>query len=128
MRKPPLAERLMLTGPAGPLETLVETPAGAGAAQQPRAVAVVCHPHPLFGGTLENKVVWTVARAFEQLGAAAIRFNFRGVGRSAGAYDDGRGETEDLGAVLAYARGRWPQAPLWLGGFSFGAVVALRAA
>ena len=126
--KPPTVERLMLAGPAGPLETLIETPADASAAAQPRAVAVVCHPHPLFGGTLDNKVVWTVARAFEQLGAPALRFNFRGVGHSAGAYDEGRGETEDLAAVIGYARERWPQAPLWLGGFSFGGVVALRAA
>ncbi|HET9329096.1 MAG TPA: alpha/beta fold hydrolase [Steroidobacteraceae bacterium] len=128
MLKPPTAERLMLAGPAGALETLIETPAGVGAAAAPRAVAVVCHPHPLFGGTLDNKVVWTVARAFGQLGAPALRFNFRGVGHSAGTYDDGRGETEDLAAVIGYARGRWPQAALWLGGFSFGGVVALRAA
>jgi uncharacterized protein len=123
----------MLAGPAGELETLIETPvaaeqgAAAGAASV-SAFAVVCHPHPLFGGTMDNKVVWTVARAFEQLGAPAIRFNFRGVGASAGAYDEGRGETEDLLAVIAYGRRRWPQAALWLGGFSFGGVVAVRGA
>ena len=130
MPKPPVAERLMLAGPAGELEALIETPvagaAPAGGAVAPGgAFAVVCHPHPLFGGTLDNKVVWTVARAFEQLGAPAIRFNFRGVGRSAGSYDEGRGETEDLRAVIAYGRRRWPQAALWLGGFSFGGVVAV---
>jgi len=106
--KPPRAERLTLPGPAGGLEALIETPAGAAAA--PSAFAVVCHPHPLFGGTLDNKVVYTVARAFEQLGAPAIRFNFRGVGASAGVHDEGRGETEDALAVIAWGRARWPGA------------------
>ena len=126
MLKPPRAERLTLPGPAGGLEALIETPAGAAAA--PPAFAVVCHPHPLFGGTLDNKVVYTVARAFEQLGAPAIRFNFRGVGASAGAHDEGRGETEDALAVIAWGRARWPGAQLWLGGFSFGGEVAFLAA
>ena len=126
MLKPPRAERLTLPGPAGGLEALIETPAGAAAA--PSAFAVVCHPHPLFGGTLDNKVVYTVARAFEQLGAPAIRFNFRGVGASAGVHDDGRGETEDALAVIAWGRARWPGAQLWLGGFSFGGAVAFLAA
>jgi alpha/beta superfamily hydrolase len=123
--KAPRAERLTLPGPAGGLEALIETPAGAAAA--PHAFAVVCHPHPLFGGTLDNKVVYTVARAFQQLGAPAIRFNFRGVGASAGAYDDGRGETADALAVIAWGRARWPGAALWLGGFSFGGAVAFLA-
>jgi uncharacterized protein len=77
---------------------------------------------------MDNKVVYSVARAFEQLHAPAVRFNFRGVGASAGAYDEGRGETHDLLAVIAYGRRRWPQAPLWLAGFSFGGAVALLAA
>jgi alpha/beta superfamily hydrolase len=126
---PPLAERLSLAGPAGALEALIETPrleASEDAAV--RAFAVVCHPHPLYGGTLDNKVVWTLARAFQQFGAPAIRFNFRGVGASEGRYDDGRGETADALAVIAYGRRRWPGAALWLGGFSFGGVVAVRAA
>jgi alpha/beta superfamily hydrolase len=123
--KAPRAERLTLPGPAGGLEALIETPAGAAAA--PHAFAVVCHPHPLFGGTLDNKVVYTVARAFQQLGAPAIRFNFRGVGASAGAYDDARGETADALAVIAWGRARWPGAALWLGGFSFGGAVAFLA-
>jgi alpha/beta superfamily hydrolase len=89
---------------------------------------VVCHPHPLFGGTLENKVVHTVARAFEEFGAPAIRFNFRGVGASAGKYDEGVGETDDALAVIEYGRKRWPGAALWLAGFSFGGAVAIRAA
>jgi alpha/beta superfamily hydrolase len=123
-------ERLSLDGPAGALEALLEwpTPAGAGAAgPDPAAVGIVCHPHPLFGGTLTNKVVHTVARAFRARGAATLRFNFRGVGASAGQYDEGRGETDDLLAVAAWAGRRWPAAALWLGGFSFGSWVALRA-
>jgi alpha/beta superfamily hydrolase len=89
---------------------------------------VVCHPHPLYGGTLDNKVVYTLARAFEELGAPAIRFNFRGVGTSTGQYDEGIGETEDALAVIAYGRQRWPSAALWLAGFSIGGAVAIRAA
>lgn len=119
------AERVSLQGPAGALEALIETPAGAGAA---RACGVVCHPHPLYGGNMDNKVVWALARAFAQRGAPTIRFNFRGVGASAGAYDQARGESEDALAAISYARGRWPQAALWLAGFSFGGVVALRVA
>jgi len=128
--KPPLAERLALPGPAGELQALIETPVteGAAAAAAPRAFGVVCHPHPLYGGTLDNKVVWTLARVFEQLGAPTIRFNFRGVGTSAGSYDEGRGETADALAVIAYGRRRFPGAALWLAGFSFGGVIALRAA
>ena len=90
--------------------------------------AVVCHPHPQFGGTLDNKVVHTLARAFNQLGAPAIRFNFRGVGMSSGTYDDGRGEIQDALAVITWGRARWPGAALWLGGFSFGGSVAVWAA
>jgi alpha/beta superfamily hydrolase len=127
--QPPQGERLMLAGPAGDLEALIETPVSeGGAAASVRAFAVICHPHPLYGGTLDNKVVYTVARACEQEGAPAIRFNFRGVGRSAGAYDDARGETADALAVVAYGRQRWPHAALWLGGFSFGGAVAVLAA
>jgi alpha/beta superfamily hydrolase len=126
----PRSERLSLPGPAGPLEALIETPlTDAGeAVSAPPAFAVACHPHPLHGGTLDNKVVHTLARAFNALGAPSIRFNFRGVGASAGAYDEGRGETEDALAVIAYGRRRWPGAALWLGGFSFGGSVAVRAA
>jgi uncharacterized protein len=125
--KPPHAERLSLAGPGGPLEALLETPA-AGDATAPAAFGVVCHPHPLYGGTLDNKVVWTLARAFEELGAPTLRFNFRGVGASTGAYDAGDGETGDTLAVIGYGRERYPHAVLWLAGFSFGGAVALRAA
>jgi alpha/beta superfamily hydrolase len=129
VHKPPQAERTSLPGPAGPLQALIETPVIEGQGPQPvSAFAVVCHPHPLYGGSLDNKVVYTVARTLEQLGAPAIRFNFRGVGASAGSYDAGGGETADALAVVAYGRRRWPNAALWLAGFSFGAAVAVRAA
>ena len=129
VQKPPQAERTSLPGPAGPLQALIETPVIEGQGPQPvSAFAVVCHPHPLYGGSLDNKVVYTVARTLEQLGAPAIRFNFRGVGASAGSYDAGRGETADALAVIAYGRRRWPNAALWLAGFSFGGAVAVRAA
>lgn len=127
--KPPHAERLSLAGPAGTLQTLVETPVtDHGEPLTVPAFAVVCHPHSLFGGTLDNKVVYTVARACEQRGAPAVRFNFRGVGASGGSYDEGRGESDDALAIIAFGRRRWPQAPLWLAGFSFGGAVALRIA
>jgi len=129
VQKPPQAERTSLPGPAGALQALIETPVIEGQGLQAvSAFAVVCHPHPLYGGSMDNKVVYTVARALEQLGAPAIRFNFRGVGASAGSYDAGRGETADALAAVAYGRRRWPNAALWLAGFSFGAAVAVRAA
>lgn len=115
--------RRLIAGAAGDIELIVDLPAAA-----PRAVAVCCHPHPLFGGTLTNKVIHTVARSFTTQGAAAVRFNFRGVGASQGAHDDGIGETDDLVTVAEWARSRWPGLPLWLGGFSFGSYVALRGA
>ena len=125
--RPPQAQRLTLAGPAGALQALLETAQPEGE-RAPHAFGVVCHPHPLHGGTLDNKVVWTVSRAFQQLGAPTLRFNFRGVGASEGTYDEGRGETTDALAVIAYGRQRFPGAALWLGGFSFGGVVAVRAA
>lgn len=116
--------RATLAGPAGAIEALIEAPP----ATAPRAFGVVCHPHPLFGGTLQNKVVHTLARSFQDLGAPTIRFNFRGVGASSGSYADGIGETEDALAAVAEGRKRWPGATVWLAGFSFGGAVALRAA
>jgi alpha/beta superfamily hydrolase len=112
-----------IAGPAGALEILEEMPAGT-----PAAVAVICHPHPLHGGSLNNKVVHQMAKTFTELGAASIRFNFRGIGESEGEYDEGRGELQDLLAVAAWAQARWPEVPLWLGGFSFGGFIALQAA
>ena len=115
-----------ITGPAGRLEALIEEPApGAGPA---RLAAVICHPHPLFGGTLHNKVVHTLARTLRSEGAATLRFNFRGVGASEGTHDEGVGETEDALAAVASARARWPGVPLVLAGFSFGGAMAIRAA
>jgi alpha/beta superfamily hydrolase len=121
----PRAEAVEIAGAAGALQAIVEDPAPDVA---PRAFIVVCHPHPQHGGTMTNKVVTTLARSAQALGAPSIRFNFRGVGSSAGTFDEGRGETEDALAVVAYGRQRWPDAVLWLAGFSFGGVVALRAA
>jgi len=93
---------------------------------------VVCHPHPLFGGAMTNKVAHTLAQTYVELGAVAVRFNFRGVGGSGGAHDDGHGEVDDVLAVIQWARSRWLEKgqvlPLWLAGFSFGAAMALGAA
>ena len=120
-------QRLVLAGPAGALEAALDLPR-AGAA--PVATLVVCHPHPQFGGTMDNKVVQTVARAGLQLGCRTLRFNFRGVGGSEGAWDEGRGEIDDALAVIAAARALEGAAgaPLWLAGFSFGGFVAASAA
>ena len=114
-------QRTSIAGPAGAIECAIDAPADA-----PRAVAIVCHPHPQGGGTLDNKVAQTLARAFVQLGYRAVRFNFRGVGASEGEYDEGRGETDDTLAVIAAHRDS--ALPLVLSGFSFGAYVASQAA
>jgi alpha/beta superfamily hydrolase len=90
-------------------------------------IAVVCHPHPLHGGALTNKVAHTVAKAFAEMGVTTLRFNFRGVGQSEGGFDHGIGEVGDLLAAVEWLRARYPEAPLWLAGFSFGAFVALSA-
>lgn len=111
----------MITGPAGALECAVDEPDGLV-----RGSAVICHPHPLHGGTLDNKVAQTLARAFAQCGWRALRFNFRGVGASAGTWDEGRGEIDDALAVAAQLGE--PGLPLALAGFSFGGFVAARAA
>ena len=100
------------TGPAGTLEMARDEPASAS-----RGVAVIAHPHPLFGGTLDNKVVQTLARAFTQAGWTAVRFNFRGVGGSQGVYDEGRGEVDDMLAVVQHAA---PTGQLALAGFPLG--------
>lgn len=113
-----------LEGPAGPLEGLLQErdPHDHGLA------AVVCHPHPLHGGTLHNKVVHRIASVLHELGAAVLRFNFRGVGRSAGTHDRGVGELEDARAALRWMEARHPGARLWVAGFSFGSWVAARLA
>jgi alpha/beta superfamily hydrolase len=121
--EPPRPQTLTLEGPVGALEAILEDP-GENASR----IAVICHPHPLHGGTMTNKVVHTLARTFNQLGVASLRFNYRGVGASAGTYDEGRGETDDAIAVVDWALGRMPGAHVWLAGFSFGGAVALRTA
>lgn len=120
---PTPTQPVTIPGPAGNLEALLDMPAAATAS----AVGVICHPHPLHGGTMTNKVVHTLSKAFNDVGAPAVRFNYRGVGASVGLYDDGNGETHDALAVLDWAAQRWPGAQLWLGGFSFGGAVAIRA-
>ena len=125
----PAQERVTLQGPAGDIEARVETPAAENQREgSVAAFAVVCHPHPLYGGTLDNKVVYTLTRAFHDVGVPTIRFNFRGVGKSAGTFAEGTGETEDALAVIEAGRQRWPGAALWIAGFSFGGAVAIRAA
>ncbi len=110
-----------IAGPAGRLEALLEEPEGA-----PLLAAVVCHPHPLFGGTMHNKVVHRLARGLRRAGAVALRFNFRGVSRSQGQYAEVEGGIEDARAALAWLRGRYPDLPFALAGFSFGARVVTR--
>jgi len=120
----PLREALTLAGPAGQLEVLVEEPRESRA----RCVAVLCHPHPQHQGTMLNKVVHTLSRSVNELGMPAVRFNFRGVGISEGHFDGGVGEAEDALAITRWARQRYADSDVWLGGFSFGAMVACRAA
>ncbi len=113
-----------LTGNAGDIEMLVQVPDDYLPGDP---IAVVCHPHSLKGGSMTNKVVHMVARSFVEMGVPTARFNFRGVGKSQGEYDEGRGESEDLMLVVQWMRNQFPEAPLWLAGFSFGAYVAARA-
>jgi alpha/beta superfamily hydrolase len=118
------AERLIVDGPAGDIEVVIDAPSAA-----PRGIALVCHPHPLQGGTLDNKVAHTLAKTFHAMGYVATRFNFRGVGRSAGAFDEGNGETDDALAVLQHVRARFGETlPVALAGFSFGSFVQTRVA
>jgi uncharacterized protein len=110
-------ERLMLQGAVGPIEALRDQPESA-----PKGIAIICHPHPLFGGTMDNKVVQTLARAFVQTGWTALRFNFRGIGQSGGVYDEGRGEVDDVrGLIMQLAPAG---SALAIAGFSFGSFVA----
>jgi len=119
---PEVAGSLMLPGPAGALELSIDLPE---ASEARFGLAIICHPHPLEGGTMHNKVVTMVARSLRELGLTTVRFNFRGVGLSEGSYDNGRGETLDLLAVAQWAQHARPDHRLWLGGFSFGAWIAL---
>jgi alpha/beta superfamily hydrolase len=117
------AQTVHIAGEAGAIETLIEEPAGA-----PRGIALVAHPHPLFGGTFDNKVVQTLARTFNELGYVAVRPNFRGVGASQGEHDKGQGETTDMLGVLQHVRQHYGNLPVVLAGFSFGAYVQTRVA
>jgi alpha/beta superfamily hydrolase len=109
-----------IAGPAGPLEALLDLPEA-----EPRAVAVFGHPHPLHGGTMHTKALYQAAKAMPRIGVAALRFNFRGVGSSAGTFDSGAGEKDDFRAALAYAEQRFPDLPIWAGGMSFGSWIAM---
>jgi alpha/beta superfamily hydrolase len=110
-----------IDGPAGRIEALLDAP------ESPRVAVVVAHPHPLYGGTMHNKVVYQIAKGLRHTGAAVLRFNFRGVGASAGAWDDGAGELADMRAALDYVAALYPGVELWAGGFSFGAWAAMTA-
>lgn len=114
----------LLHGPVGALEVACEPADSESEARD--GIAVICHPHPLHGGTMHNKVVTITERALRELGLDTVRFNFRGIGNSAGTFDDGEGESEDLARVVDWARRVRPGADLWLAGFSFGSYVALR--
>lgn len=116
---------ILLAGPAGVIECIADVPE---AGDERPATAVLCHPHPLHGGTMHNKVVTIMERSMRELGLRTVRFNFRGVGQSEGEFDDGYGETDDLFAVTEWVRRTRPDDVLWLGGFSFGTWVTLRAA
>lgn len=117
-------EKLVIPGPAGQLEAELSEPE---AYQAGGPVVVVCHPHSLYGGSLRNKVVHILADTFTDMGLPTVRFNFRGVGKSGGKFDQGQGEQEDLKSVIAWLQARYEGAPVWLAGFSFGAFVAYRA-
>jgi len=117
-----------LTGPAGRLEAVLDLPApapGSTGPQAVRAAVVFAHPHPQFGGTMHTKVVFQGGKGLARLGCAVLRFNFRGVGRSEGAFDQGAGEKADFSAALSYMSAHYPGIPLWAAGFSFGSWVAL---
>ena len=122
MSRPSATESVLLRGADGAIDALIDAP------EKVRGIALVCHPHPLFGGANTNKVTHTLARSFRELGYAAVRPNFRGVGKSEGTHDDGDAETEDMLSVIAWAQSRWGGLPIALGGFSFGAFVQARVA
>jgi alpha/beta superfamily hydrolase len=109
-----------ISGPAGPLEALLDAPEG-----EPRAVAVFAHPHPLHGGTMHTKALYQAAKAMPRIGVAAVRFNFRGCGRSGGTFDAGPGEKDDFRAAIAFAQERFPDVPIWAAGMSFGSWIAM---
>lgn len=117
------SRNLFLSGTAGRLEAILWTPARA---ETPELAAVICHPHPLFGGTMHNKVVYQTAKTLDSFGIPVLRFNFRGAGLSAGAHDRGKGEQDDVRAAIDFLASEFPRVPLLVGGFSFGSWVGLR--
>jgi alpha/beta superfamily hydrolase len=119
--QPTTLRKIFIDGPAGKLEAAINDPG-----ENRSGIALIAHPHSLFGGTLENKVVYTLAKAFFELGYLALRPNLRGVGKSQGSFDEGKGETQDMLAVADYAKGQFGDLPLVLAGFSFGAFVQSR--
>jgi uncharacterized protein len=119
----PILEKVSIPSPAGKLEVVIHIPDVV-----PRAIAVIAHPLPTVGGTMENKIVTTLAKTFTELGFAALRFNFRGVGASSGEFDNGNGEVDDALTVTRYALSKYGDLPLILSGFSFGGYVQARAA
>jgi alpha/beta superfamily hydrolase len=121
-----LHRTFFLPGPAGRLEAVLWAVPRRGDGAQPPLAAVVCHPHPLFGGTMHNKVVYQTAKTIHRFGLPVLRFNFRGAGLSEGAHDEGRGEQDDVSAALDFLAAEYPGAPLLLTGFSFGSWVGLR--
>jgi len=118
------SRNFFLDGPAGRLEAILWSPTSG---KKPPLAALVCHPHPLFGGTMHNKVVYQAAKSMDQFGLPVLRFNFRGAGMSAGAFDQGRGELDDVRAALDFLTDAFPGLPVLLAGFSFGSSVGLQA-
>ena len=123
MNKAPKSDRRFIEGPVGRLESTIDAPEDISSGGS----VVVCHPHPQHGGTMHNKVVYTVARSFVRMGFVSLRFNFRGTEASDGHYDHGHGELDDALAAIEWMRAQYPNEPLWLAGFSFGAAIAIRA-
>lgn len=116
-------QSLLIKGPAGKLEAKLSS---GFPPDTTKAVGIVCHPHPLHGGSMDNKVVYTIVKAFNNQGVPCIRFNFRGVGKSEGSFDETIGETDDAISVIEFAKKLYPGKEIWLGGFSFGAYISLK--
>lgn len=117
-------QAIFVPGPSGQLEAMIHAPNGDGVFSERQVIAIICHPHPQHGGTMDNKVVTTLMRVYRDLGIAVVRFNFRGVGRSEGQFDNAVGEQDDLLAIVAWLNQQFPEAPLLLAGFSFGSSIA----
>lgn len=124
---PEKQQRFLIDGPSGSLEVLTSKPNTTDNQDYANAVCVICHPHPQHGGTMDNKVIYTLAKAMDELGVKSVRFNYRGVGKSAGEYDHGEGEQQDLLAVVDWVNTVLPESDIWLAGFSFGGFVSLKA-